>query len=286
MSAVELVCPVCREPLLPVDNSLRCSNGHSFDRARQGYWNLLLAQKKRSKAPGDNAEMVQARQCFLEAGHYAPLCDAIGKLLSRQLPYPADARLLDLGCGEGWYTDRLQRQLGASMTGLDISKEAVKTACRRNPAITWLVATGADIPLADASVDAATLIFSRLMPEPTARVLKPGGLLLVVYPGPDHLLALRQLIYTEVRASSGFDPAAQLDTLFEPVTEESLHFNFNLETPEAIQDLLAMTPHGQRLKAEARSRIAACGQLQEQADFRLALFRKRTPVEAEAPEQA
>lgn len=276
MSTNKLICPVCQEALQAVDNSLRCANGHSFDRARQGYWNLLLAQKKRSKAPGDNAAMVQARQRFLQAGYYAPLCDAIGELLQAQLPAAATANLLDLGCGEGWYTDRLQRQLGCTMTGLDISKEAVKAACRRNKAITWLVATGADIPLAEASVDAATLIFSRLMPAPTARILRPGGLLLVVHPGPDHLLALRQLIYTDVRATSGFDPAAQLAEQFEPVTEQALTFDFTLDSSDAIQDLLAMTPHGQRLNTEARARIQACQQLQEQADFRLALFRKRT----------
>ncbi|MBA4503161.1 putative RNA methyltransferase [Marinobacterium marinum] len=276
MSTPRLICPVCREPMRAVDKTLSCLNGHSFDRARQGYWNLLLAQKKRSKAPGDNAAMVQARQRFLEAGHYTPLCQAVGALLERYLPTRTAANLLDLGCGEGWYTDRLQRQLDCHTIGLDISKDAVKAACRRNRAITWLVATGADIPLAPASMDAATLIFSRLMPEPTARVLKPGGLLLVVYPGPDHLLALRQLIYTDVRATSGFDPAAQLAPGFEAVTEQSLTFEFNLDSAEAIQDLLAMTPHGQRLNADARARLQACQQLQEQADFRLALFRKRS----------
>ncbi|GAA0792697.1 putative RNA methyltransferase [Marinobacterium sediminicola] len=279
MKAPELICPVCREPLQAVDNSLCCSNRHSFDRARQGYWNLLLAQKKRSKTPGDNAEMVQARQRFLEAGHYAPLCEAIGTLLQTHLSTANHANLLDLGCGEGWYTDRLQKQMDSRMTGLDISKDAVKAACRRNRDVTWLVATGADIPMADASVDAATLIFSRLMPEPTARVLKPGGLLLVVHPGPDHLLALRRLIYSEVRASSGFDPATQLAEWFDPVVEQSLGFEFSLDTPDAIQDLLAMTPHGQRLNADARTRIAACNALQEQADFRLCLFRKRASSE-------
>lgn len=276
MTEAALICPVCSGPLQAVDNRLQCDQNHSFDRARQGYWNLLLAQKKRSKAPGDNAEMVLARQRFLDAGHYAPLAESIITLLQAHLPEPATARVLDIGCGEGWYTDRLQQQLGAQVTGLDISKEAVKAACRRNKAVQWLVATGADMPLAAESVDAATLVFSRLMPEPTAKVLKPDGLLLVVYPGPDHLRALRGLIYQQVRDSSGFDPASQLGELFEAVDEQSLTFDFTLNSTAAIQDLLAMTPHGQRLNADARTRIAACGQLHEQADFRLALFRKRT----------
>jgi 23S rRNA (guanine745-N1)-methyltransferase len=275
MSAFALICPVCREPLQPVDNSLRCSHGHSFDRARQGYWNLLLPQRKRSKEPGDNTEMVQARQRFLQAGHYAPLAQAIVDLLQ---PYATTGRskhLLDLGCGEGWYTDQLQRQLHLNVAGLDISKPAVRTACRRNPDILWLVATGADIPLADESVDIASLIFGRLLPEPTARILKPGGLLLVVHPGPDHLRALRGLIYEQVRDSSGFDPIQPLANLFETVTLEQLAFEFRLDSADAVQDLLAMTPHGQRLNSAARERIAACDRITEQADFRLALFRKR-----------
>lgn len=275
MNGFALICPVCAEPLSAQDSRLGCSRGHSFDRARQGYWNLLLAQRKRSRAPGDNADMVQARQRFLAAGHYAPLAQAIGDRLGAELADPASARLLDIGCGEGWYTQQLQQRLGCHTAGLDISKDAIRAACRRSREILWLVATGADMPLASASVDAATLIFSRLLPEPTARVIRPGGLLLVVHPGPDHLLALRRLIYTDVRPGSGFDPAAQLQPWFEPLASTRLAFEFRLDDAAAVRDLLAMTPHGQRLRAEARARVEACTQLQEQADFRLALFRRR-----------
>ena len=275
MTTPALICPVCHQPLLAEAKRLLCPDGHSFDRARQGYWNLLLPQKKRSKAPGDSADMVLARRRFLEAGHYTPLADRLSALLAQHLNITSESQLLDLGCGEGWYTDRLARQLGLCTTGLDISKDAIKTACRRNPDIHWLVATGADIPLAPESVDAATLIFSRLMPEPTARVLKPGGLLLVVTPGPDHLRALRQTIYDEVRPGSGFEPARLLEDHFDSVLRESLAFEFQLDTPDAIQDLLAMTPHGHRLNQQARARLDKCTQLNEQADFTLHLFRKR-----------
>jgi 23S rRNA (guanine745-N1)-methyltransferase len=275
MSTFALICPVCKSPLQQQEQRLGCEHNHSFDRARQGYWNLLLPQRKRSKEPGDSADMVQARQRFLQAGHYAPLARAIVDLLQPHVQTAQAGSLLDLGCGEGWYTDQLQRQLNLSVAGLDISKPAVRAASRRNPDILWLVATGADIPLADESVDMASLIFGRLLPEPTARVLKPGGLLLVVYPGPDHLRALRGLIYEQVRDSSGFSPEQALAQQFEPVTLEKQAFEFRLDSAEAVQDLLAMTPHGQRLNNAARERIAACSALIEQADFRLSLLRKR-----------
>jgi 23S rRNA (guanine745-N1)-methyltransferase len=275
MSTFALICPVCKSPLQQQEQRFGCEHNHSFDRARQGYWNLLLPQRKRSKEPGDSADMVQARQRFLQAGHYAPLARAIVDLLQPHVQTAQAGSLLDLGCGEGWYTDQLQRQLNLSVAGLDISKPAVRAASRRNPDILWLVATGADIPLADESVDMASLIFGRLLPEPTARVLKPGGLLLVVYPGPDHLRALRGLIYEQVRDSSGFSPEQALAQQFEPVTLEKQAFEFRLDSAEAVQDLLAMTPHGQRLNNAARERIAACSALIEQADFRLSLLRKR-----------
>jgi 23S rRNA (guanine745-N1)-methyltransferase len=275
MSTFALICPVCKSPLQQQEQRLGCEHNHSFDRARQGYWNLLLPQRKRSREPGDSADMVQARQRFLQAGHYAPLAQAIVGLLQEHMAADTPQRLLDLGCGEGWYTDRLQRQLKLSVAGLDISKPAVRAASRRNRDILWLVATGADIPLANESVDMASLIFGRLLPEPTARVLKPGGLMLVVYPGPDHLRALRGLIYEQVRDRSGFSPEQALAQQFEPVRREKLAFEFRLDSARAVQDLLAMTPHGQRLNSAARERVAVCSALTEQADFRLSLLRKR-----------
>jgi 23S rRNA (guanine745-N1)-methyltransferase len=275
MNRFPLCCPVCNHPLQQADSRLHCEQGHSFDRARQGYWNLLLPQRKRSKAPGDGAEMVQARQHFLQAGYYAPLAEAIVALLQPYSATTARQRLLDLGCGEGWYTDQLQRRLPLDVAGLDISKAAVRRASRRNREILWLVASAAEIPLAADCVDLVSLIFARLLPEPTARVVKPGGLLLVVYPGPDHLRTLRDLIYEQVRAGSGLDPEPALAPWFEPVSSQRLEFGFRLDTPEMVQNLLAMTPHGQRLNRAARERIATCSELNERADFRLALFRKR-----------
>jgi len=234
MNRFALICPVCQSPLQQEDKRLLCQNNHSFDRARQGYWNLLLPQRKRSKAPGDSAEMVQTRQRFLEAGHYAPLAEAIVALLQPHTPPSGGGRLLDLGCGEGWYTGQLQPRLNLAVAGLDISKPAIRSASRRSQEILWLV----------------------------------------VYPGPGHLHALRSLIYEQVRESSGFAPEQALAEYFEPVESRSLRFRFQLDSAAAVQDLLAMTPHGQRLNQAARERIAACTALDEQADFRLALFRR------------
>ena len=53
-------CPLCGAPLAG-ENALKCPSGHSFDRAKEGYWHLLPVQNTRTKAPGDSKEMVAAR---------------------------------------------------------------------------------------------------------------------------------------------------------------------------------------------------------------------------------
>ena len=117
---MELVCPVCGCALTRQDRSFVCENRHSFDVARQGYVNLLTVQQKHSLAPGDTREQVLARRSFLESGHYGPIADALIAALRR---HGASGRLLDVGCGEGYYSTRICRELGLSLTGLDISKE-------------------------------------------------------------------------------------------------------------------------------------------------------------------
>ena len=135
---IELICPHCHDALLQTDRQWRCVNGHSYDQARQGYLNLLLVQHKNSKQPGDTPQMLSHRQAFLDAGHYQPVSDAINQLLVAETP----ARVLDMGCGEGYYTSRLASVLPqAQLAGLDISKDAILKACRRSKDIQWLVAS-------------------------------------------------------------------------------------------------------------------------------------------------
>ena len=277
-----LRCPVCSAALnyaVDTEKQLLCHQGHSFDRAKQGYWNLLLPQRKRSKAPGDNEAMVQARHRFLSQGYYQPIASEIQASLMNLLDQNQLPLLLDLGCGEGYYTQQLFHTLtskhqNALCVGLDISKPAILHASKQSKQITWMVATGADIPLQAESVDIATLIFARLLPEPTAQVLKRGGYFIVAWAGPDHLRELREQIYTEVR-DSDLNPDAQLIALFEPIETKVVKFQFTLSDQQSMDDLLMMTPHGQRLTHEAREKLLLLPTLTLQADIRLSIYRKR-----------
>lgn len=273
-----LACPVCRSDLSLQDKSLCCTQGHSFDRAKQGYWNLLLSHKKKSKDPGDNAGMVQSRRAFLDQGHYAPLSEHVNQQILANLPVKT-ARILDMGCGEGFYTAALEQALTAAgrqdqLIGLDISKHAVKAACTRSKSIDWLVASGANIPVPDGSLDALTVLFSRLMPEAFAKPLKQDAILLLAWTGEQHLIELRELIYDEVRPSN-YDPVKQLESLFELQGMTDVNYGFELNDNHSIQTLLGMTPHSQRMHQDKREQFAKLQQLNLTLDVKLGLFRRR-----------
>ncbi|MBT6593070.1 MAG: hypothetical protein HOO18_03860, partial [Porticoccaceae bacterium] len=109
-------CPSCDQALILQDTvqpqTYRCNNQHSFDLAREGYLNLLLAQHKRSRNPGDSDEMIRSRQRFLNAGYYQPLSDAIVTAVAKAASGP-EQTVLDLGCGEGYYMHQLRIALGS-----------------------------------------------------------------------------------------------------------------------------------------------------------------------------
>lgn len=249
-----LICPICQAALQTLDNGVACPANHRFDRARQGYLNLLPVQHKNSRDPGDNAAMVEARRRFLEGGHYAPLAKRLAELAAGYNP----ARWLDIGCGEGYYTAQIANALPhADGYALDISREAVKRACKRAPQLTWLVASMARVPLSDASCNLLASVFSPLDWQEAKRLLAPGGGLLRMGPTREHLMELRQKLYDEVR---DYDDQKHLELIPEGMRlahSETLTFKLHLPSSEARADLLAMTPHGWRASAERRAAVIA-----------------------------
>ena len=123
-------CPICAAPLERGERAYACPNGHAYDKAREGYVNLLPANKKHSKAPGDDRGMAEARRRFLSGGYYGHLLAALCALGAEYAP-PGEA-VLDSGCGEGYYTAGLWEALGRPpLAGIDLSKPSVRLAARR-----------------------------------------------------------------------------------------------------------------------------------------------------------
>lgn len=274
--SIQLRCPVCREPLHIEAKGASCDNRHQFDRARQGYLNLLPSHKMRSKHPGDDKAMVQARTRFLNAGHYQPVVQQLVKEIRHQTPDKTKLSIFDAGCGEGYYTSEIQQAFaGSEVCGLDIAKPAIQAGCKRNRSVHWLVGSVADLPLADRQFDVIISIFSRCDWQEFIRILKPGGHILVLAPGAQHLLELRQAIYETVRPYPVDKQVEALPDELQLINNTVVETTMSLPDTHTIMDLLAMTPHYWHVKPDQKEILQQLQQLECRLDMRLYTIQKR-----------
>lgn len=260
-------CPLCAQPLRREEKRYVCPQGHSFDIARQGYVNLLTVQQKHSLDPGDTRQQVLSRRAFLESGFYAPISEALNQAA---LDYNAQGEILDVGCGEGYYSARLAAALGAPLTGLDISKEAIRCAAGQYKAYAWLCATAAHIPVPDGSVGTLSSLFALTLPGEFRRVLRKNGLFLQVLAAEDHLLGLKSIVY-DVLTHKQKDTAPALPG-FALLESRQIRFDFTAEG-EQIQRLFAMTPHLFRIGKAGAQRLAEATVLRDTASCVLNVYR-------------
>lgn len=276
-----LCCPICGADLSREEGRYVCPNGHSYDRAREGYVHLLPANRKHAKEPGDDKGMVAARNRFLSKDYYAPLRQALcGLALERVDP---EGAVLDSGCGEGYYTQGVFQALTGSgksvrLAGIDLSKPSVRLAARRLPEGEFAVASVYHLPVGTERIDLLLNCFSPLALEEFKRVLRPGGAFLYVVPGADHLWELKQVLY---------------DTPYRNKEEDIPYKGFSYETVvpvrykmtvegEALSDLFQMTPYYWKTPKEGAARLAALDGLEITADFRIHVFRRSPPLAQQA----
>ena len=265
---MNLLCPICGCQLNNEGKRYICPNNHSFDVARQGYVNLLTVQQKHSLNPGDTREQVLTRREFLEAGYYAPIAQT---LVDTAKHLGITGQILDVGCGEGWYSAQLADALGADLTGLDISKEAVRCAAAKYKGKQWLCATAAHIPVEEGSVDLLTSLFALTLPEEFRRVLKPGGYYFQVLAAEDHLLGLKGIIYDSLTHKEK-DTVPELPG-FERVVSVPIRFDFTVEGQQ-IQNLFSMTPHVFRIGKNGAERLRSTQILADTASCVLNVVRR------------
>lgn len=262
------ICPLCRQVLERGAKVWRCQKGHCFDVAREGYVNLLPVQHKNSRDPGDDPQMVLARREFLRAGHYQPLRDAMLEILR---PLQAQS-ILDIGCGEGYYSSALG-EVATEVIGLDISRPAIRLAAKRFPKVTWLVGSGAMLPLHASAVDVVCNIFTQLHIDEMQRVLEPSGHVLLVTPAPEHLLSVREQLFDTVRDYDAEKFMAGFENRFVLQLQRQLDFPMKLDQP-ALRQLLLMTPYAWRAKQERRLALEAREVFETQAAFTLTLLQR------------
>ena len=247
-----IICPNCKSLLHPFEKTVRCQNGHSFDRSKEGYINLLLSNQKKKKNPGDNKIMAKARDAFLSKGHYDFLIDNIESTIQsfdRFSPSNSEIiHLLDLGCGTGFYTRNLFKQKNFKKIGVDISKTGVTKASVKDKESTYIVSSVFDLAIADTSVDLLINIFSPLNLEELNRVLKPGGYFIKVIPIGDHMKEVAELIYDEFiphQSTIKEDIASSL--MFRIIKAENLKKTIFLSGQDLL-NFISMTPYLYKFK--------------------------------------
>ena len=232
-------CPICKTPLIKYDHTYKCQNNHHFDQSKNGYTNLFLSNSKRIH--GDNDEMIYARHRFLQVGYYSFLLDKIIEIMQTL----SIKTCVDLGCGEGYYTNALSKQfIDTQFIGFDLSKTALKIASKQSNG-QYFCASIADTPIKDHSVDCVLCIFAPFKIEEVKRILKPNGFFILVNPLPYHLYELKQALYETVKLNPEFNLESDNMIHIEQYEVEQI---IHLETSESLSDLLDMTPYRYKAK--------------------------------------
>ena len=251
------ICPVCGGALLRDGRVYKCSLRHSFDVSASGYVNLTPPS---AGSHGDDAEMVTARRTFLNAGHYEPLADSVCAAIERSVP----DTLLDAGCGEGYYTNRICRAFPETRVyGIDISKKAAEKAAKLCKNALVCVASVYRMPYADGSFDCAVNIFSPLADDEYRWVIIPGGRLIIAVPGPDQLIELKTAVYDTVNVKEEKDAVIsgfRLDRVEKP------GFVMDLGGEE-LRMLFAMTPYSHKTSFEDRHKLDKIEKMKVTASF-------------------
>lgn len=269
-------CPVCMQKLEREERRYICPQGHSFDIAKEGYVHLLPANRMHTRLPGDGGEMLAARRRILDAGRYELFSNCLNALVLERLAEEKRPAVLDAGCGEGYYTGRLLSTLHAEgieaqAAGVDISKIAVRMAAKRYPGLELAVGSIFHMPVSDGAADCLLSVFAPIVPKEFARVVKPGGMLLLAVAAPRHLYQLKQAVYDRPYENERKDTAYP-GFVFQkrvPVRGEiTLHSNGE------IQDLFTMTPYHWKTSVRDREKLASLSALTTEIGFDFLCYRR------------
>ncbi len=268
------LCPVCGKSLSISERKYACINRHSFDMAKSGYVNLMLSNQMNAKIPGDNKLMVKARNDFLEKGYYIGLLSAI---IEAVMEIPSDIKLLDAGCGEGYYTNGIYNALKSSgrnvqAAGVDISKYALNSAAKRNKEIEFAVGSIFHLPVADDSCNILLNIFAPFCLSEFSRVIVSGGFMIMVVPGKKHLWQLKEIVYDNPYENELKSLTVEGFELFRHYTEKG---KINIDNNNDIMNLFSMTPYYYRTGEKDKQKLLILKNLDTEIEFEILVYRKK-----------
>lgn len=259
---IEIICPVCGEALIETDRSYICTKGHCFDKAKEGYVNLLTATHKPGSNIGDNKDMALNRRRFLTKGYFDALVRGLVEFIEEKaFPHPTIA---DICCGEGYYGDRIKNALACDVFGFDLSKEMVRLAARRKNGITYFVANLSKIPVKDHSVDIGMHLFAPFHEKEFSRIIKDEGYIVSVVAGENHLFELKELLYDTPYKNDEKAPETKELRLAE---KRKFTAKVHLESNEDIMSLFKMTPYYYHTKDEDKAKLMSLDGLDITTEF-------------------
>ena len=265
-----LRCPVCAAAMQADESgrSCRCTGvrTHSYDFARSGYLNLT----RPGDGEGDLKDAIAARKLFLGAGYYEPLSNKINSILQKL----GAKAVLDAGCGEGYFTNRMANE-DCAVLGVDLSRAGVDAAAKqaKQNATNAAFAVGSifSLPVMDATCDAVTNLFAPCCESEFSRVLKENGYLILVGAGERHLMGLKEVLYANPYLNPG---RADLPTQMQEVERERLTYTVTVEGREVIDALFSMTPYYWRTSEADRAKLDAIESLTTELDFDIFIYQK------------
>ena len=241
-----LACPSCGASLTRTGDDFACGNRHRINVNRKGCLNVLSTQVDSCY----DTDLFAARRRVFDAGCYNAVVEAIAALLPE-----GNYRLLDAGCGDGWYLNALLTQhVGWYGAGVDISRDAILQATNLPCTALWVVGDLRRLSFRDGSFTAVLDVLTPANYDEFRRVLAPDGLLIKVYPGSDYL--------KELRAARGMAPyeEGQVDAYLREkatiVGEKRVTVTHDV-SDDLWRDFVWMTPLMQDLSTEEKNAIAA-----------------------------
>ena len=222
--------------------------------------------------------MIKSRQRFLNGGYYQPLADAIITAVNN-CPLGFEQKLLDIGCGEGYYLQQLRNAAKISnanleLLGLDISKVGVRLAAKRKLDAQLVVDSAYKVPLFDNSIDTALSVFSPICPEEAARILRTDGVLLMVGPGEEHLTGLTAHIYEQHQPHAGNFKVLDEHPSFDLKEQIDVKAEITVKGPDILA-LLTMTPYYWHTNAEQQEQLATLSLLITPVHFSLRIYQRK-----------
>lgn len=264
------ICPVCKSEISLFERTYKCNNNHCFDLSKYGYVNLLMSQQSSLKRHGDDKLMVKARRDFLEKGFYNDLRQSLCETLKDALP--DDSIIVDVGCGEGYYTSEISKVNDFKIFGIDISKDALKYASKSVKNSSFAVASAFSLPFAENSADCVLSVFAPSAYEEFYRVLKSDGKLIKAIPLEEHLWELKCALY---KAPYKNKPEKRNDELFKLVSQKEIKYKINLTEKEDIENLFKMTPYYYKTGREDAEKLLSLESLETTVHFGVEVYEKR-----------